>query len=210
MMEIVLLCLLAYLLGSIPSSVWLGRVVYGKDIREHGSKNAGATNTFRVFGKQLGLIVLTLDIGKGVLAMVLANHYIPSFPSNHLSHDLMSIMAAISCILGHIFPVFVGFKGGKGVATSLGILLGMNPWPTLVCLGIFILVFLFSKFVSLASMSAALSLPIVCYGVFNQYQLLNLGFNLTIASLVIIAHRKNIIRLLKKEEPRMNFGNQKL
>jgi len=92
----------------------------------------------------------------------------------------------------------------------LGILLGMNPWPTLVCLGIFILVFLFSKFVSLASMSAALSLPIVCYGVFNQYQLLNLGFNLTIASLVIIAHRKNIIRLLKKEEPRMNFGNQKL
>ena len=142
--------------------------------------------------------------------MVLANHYIPSLPSKHFSHDLMSIIAAISCILGHIFPVFVGFKGGKGVATSLGILLGMNPWPTLVCLGIFILVFLFSKFVSLASMSAALSLPIVCYGVFNQYQLLNLGFNLTIASLVIIAHRKNIIRLLKKEEPRMNFGNQKL
>ncbi|MFM7565858.1 MAG: glycerol-3-phosphate 1-O-acyltransferase PlsY [Flavobacteriales bacterium] len=210
MMGVLLLWLLAYLMGAIPSAVWLGKLFFGKDIREHGSNNAGATNTFRVFGKKLGIAVLLLDVGKGIVAMVLVNQLAPSFPSPYIDYPLIEVFAALCCVLGHIFPVFVQFRGGKGVATSLGILLGMNPWPTLVCLGVFILVFLTFKIVSLASMGAAISLPVISLLVFEQNRPLEIVFHLTIAALVVFAHRKNIVRLLNKEEPKMNFGNPKL
>lgn len=209
-MELLIIGLFAYLMGSIPSSVWLGRLFYAKDIREFGSKNAGATNTFRVFGKKLGIAVLILDIGKGTLSILMAKFFFDYFQPLDLSKAWVTIVAALCCIIGHIFPVFAQFKGGKGVATSLGILLGMNLYPTLVCLGIFLLVFILSRIVSLASMSAAMSFPIVCYLLFQQNQVLDMVFNLTVAAMVVFAHRKNIVRLVNKEEPKMNFGNQKM
>ena len=131
--------LMAYLLGSIPTAVWLGRAWFGIDVREHGSKNAGATNTFRVLGKKPGVFVLLIDVLKGVLAVVLP---IMIWHETALGYgftaDRLQILAAIAAVAGHVFPVFAEFRGGKGVATSLGVMIGILPLSAVVCLGIFI------------------------------------------------------------------------
>jgi len=196
--------LTAYLLGSIPSAVWLGLWLYEVDVRQHGSKNSGATNTFRVLGRPLGITVLLMDVAKGFLAVQLAFIFFPD--ENFL---WVHIIAGLACVLGHIYSVFVSFKGGKGVATSLGVYLALNPYTIILCLVIFLIVFFATRYVSLASIIAALSIPWISYFVVDRVDELSLMFDLFISVLIVFAHRKNIERLLKGKESKMNFSKTK-
>lgn len=204
-MAITLAFLLSYLLGSIPSAVWLGKYLHGIDVREHGSKNAGATNSFRVLGKRTGTLVLVIDISKGILSMLLSTYLLKETGSL-----VLVMLAAGICVLGHVFPVFAGFRGGKGVATSLGVFLGLNPFTALTCMLLFLVVFLLTRYVSLSSITAAFLLPFVSFFVFNQDEAERIWFNIVLSCIVILAHRKNIVRLWKGEEQRMNLNASKM
>lgn len=199
---------LAYLLGSIPTAVWIGRVYYNLDIREHGSKNAGATNTFRVLGKKPGILVLIIDIIKGVIAVTL-----PYFTTSLLwgSDELINIqlLCGIVAVLGHVFPLFAGFKGGKGVATSLGIIIGIHPFAALVCLGLFLITFIISSYVSLGAIIAAFFFPITIHFIFHNSNPYLLLFSILLAVAVILTHHKNIRRILNGEENKMNLFKKK-
>lgn len=197
----------AYLLGSIPTAVWVGRAWYNIDVREHGSKNAGATNTFRVLGKKPGVFVLVIDILKGAIAVLIPFFVIDLFPALSLDADLVQIVAAVFAVIGHIFPIFVGFRGGKGVATSLGIIFGIQPLSALICLGIFLIVFIASKYVSLGAITAAFVFPITVF--LHQPDSTEMQiFSILLGLAVIVAHKKNIGRLLKGEENKMNLFNK--
>jgi glycerol-3-phosphate acyltransferase PlsY len=206
--------LIAYLLGSIPTAVWIGKAYYGMDVREHGSKNAGATNTFRVLGKKPGIIVLLIDILKGALASSLPYFAMPAMitlpDSGPNTEQLIlignvQIVASIFAVVGHVFPIFAGFRGGKGVATSLGVIIGLQPIAALICFGVFLCVFIASKYVSLGAIVAAVIFPIVIQFVLNNESLWMTLFSILLSVLVIFAHRKNIGRLMRGEENRMNL-----
>ena len=155
--NIVILCIAAYLIGSIPSSVWIGSWFYNIDIREHGSGNAGTTNTFRVLGTAPGIAVFIIDILKGWIAVNLI-HYLNALEPHTAQFINIQLLLGGLAVFGHIFPIYVGFKGGKGVATLLGIVLAIHPFSALICLGIFTVVLIISKYVSLSSMTAGLFL----------------------------------------------------
>ena len=143
-MDYIVFGLIAYILGSIPSAVWIGKKYYGVDVREQGSKNAGATNTFRVLGKKAGIIVLLMDVIKGVLA-VSTPYFVNQFLNVNWTYEYLihiQLIAALSAIIGHVFPLFANFKGGKGVATSLGVIVALHPPTALVCFILFFIVFL--------------------------------------------------------------------
>ena len=198
----------AYLIGSIPSSVWLGKAFYNIDVREYGSGNAGATNTFRVLGKKAGIPVLLFDILKGFLALQLVE-LVGNFLPSTQQYINFKIALGIAALLGHIFPVFAGFRGGKGVATLLGILIGIQPIAAIICSGIFLVVFLLSGYVSLGSMSAAIAYPFVIMLVLNEtIPTVNI-FAMSVAILVLITHQKNIERLLRKSESRILLFRKK-
>ena len=200
---IVIYVLIGYLLGSIPSAVWIGKTLYGTDVREHGSKNAGATNTFRILGRKAGIIVLLMDVIKGVLAVLLPVWFIHGLHPEDLIRLRLIVGAAV--FLGHVFPVFAQFRGGKGVATSLGIVIGIHPVAAAICLGVFLVVFILSQYVSLGAITAATLFPIAIIFIFRSESLaLNL-FSVIIGATVIFTHKKNIARLLKGEESKMNL-----
>ncbi len=200
----------AYLLGSIPTAIWLGKSLQGIDIRMHGSKNAGATNTFRVLGKKAGWTVLLIDILKGTLAANLPHFFPEVYFSGYKDEFLiLQLVAGFSAVFGHVFPVFAQFRGGKGVATSLGIVLGINPPAAAVCLSIFLLVFISSRYVSLGAITAALCFPLVSYFFIHNDTRIMIIFTVVLGVLVIWAHRKNIERLLKGTENRMNLFSKK-
>lgn len=203
-MEFVLYGLVAYLLGSIPTAVWVGKSRYGIDVREHGSKNAGATNTFRVLGKKAGTTVLIIDIIKGVTAVLLPFllGYAP-WKSDQLIE--IQLVLGILAVIGHILPLFANFKGGKGVATSLGIIIGIHPLAASVCLGIFLLVFIISSYVSLGAIVAAIVFPIVVNLLFENQNTYLLWFSIVLALAVLISHKKNIKRLVAGNENSMNL-----
>jgi acyl phosphate:glycerol-3-phosphate acyltransferase len=196
--------LIAYILGSLPSAVWIGKVFYNIDVREYGSGNAGATNTFRVLGKKAGIPVLIIDIMKGYVAVQLATiigNYLPATQQ----FVNFKLTLGIAALLGHIFPVFAGFRGGKGVATLLGILAGVHPPAALVCAGVFIVTLFLTRYVSLSSMISAIAFPIVIMFYYHEtVRSLNV-FSMFVAILVLITHQKNIERLLKGEESRIAF-----
>ena len=202
-MEIIF-CLAAYLLGSIPTAVWTGKLKYGIDVREHGSKNAGATNTFRVLGKKPGVFVLSVDILKGSLATMLPLLFLSDF--DYIIR--LQISCAFLAILGHLFPVFAGFRGGKGVATSLGVIIGIQPIAAGICLVVFLIVFLLSRFVSLGAIVTAITFPFVLKFIIHTDSVWLMSFGVVVSSLVIVAHRKNIQRLLRGEESKMNFSKK--
>ena len=205
-MNLIIFGSLAYLLGSIPSAVWIGKTWYGIDVREHGSNNAGATNTFRVLGKNAGITVLVIDILKGFLAVylpVLIYFGSETIMEKELVH--IQILAAITAVLGHVFPIFAGFKGGKGVATSLGIIIGIHPPTALVCLTLFLIVFLTTKFVSFGAICSSIAFPIVLVFIFKTTDFSLILFSIFLSFAVIFAHRKNITRLIKGEENKMNL-----
>jgi glycerol-3-phosphate acyltransferase PlsY len=201
---------IAYLLGSIPSAVWIGKSWFGIDVREHGSKNAGATNTFRVLGKRAGITVLFIDIIKGFLAVLLPGLILRNqvMSSNLVSEDtiiLIQIVVAVLAVFGHVFPIFASFKGGKGVATSLGVIVGIHPPAAGICVLIFLIVFIIFNFVSLGAICAAISFPLLLKFAFDVSNTWLLLFSVILSSAVIIAHKKNILRLLKCEESKMKL-----
>jgi glycerol-3-phosphate acyltransferase PlsY len=194
-----ILLIIAYILGSIPNAVWIGRQFYSTDIREFGSGNAGATNTFRVLGKKAGTIVLILDILKGWVAVNLPYFY-GTYSPNTSQFINLQLVLGVAALLGHIFPVFAGFRGGKGIATLLGIVIAMNYQAALVSIGVF-LVFLFAfRYVSLASIIASVTFPLYLFLVIETPFISLKVFSVFIAVLVIITHQKNIERLLKGTE----------
>jgi glycerol-3-phosphate acyltransferase PlsY len=203
-MMFTLYILIAYVLGSIPTAVWLGKSKYGIDVREHGSKNAGATNTFRVLGKPAGTVVLLIDVSKGALAVLLP--FIVGYDywgSDALIH--LQLLCGITAVLGHVFPLFANFKGGKGVATSLGVIIGIHPLAASICLGIFLVVFIASNYVSLGAMVAAFSFPWLVHFLFNNENLYLMIFSIVLSVAVIGTHHKNILRIAKGEENKMNL-----
>jgi glycerol-3-phosphate acyltransferase PlsY len=199
--------ILAYLIGSIPSAVWIGKIFYGVDVREYGSGNAGATNTFRVLGKKAGIPVLVMDILKGFAAVQLA--YFSELVPGSVQFVNLQLVFGVASLFGHLFPVFASFKGGKGIATLLGIILAVHPCAALVSIAVFLIVFLISKYVSLGSITAAITFPIVVIVVFKTQIPSLVIFSMVIAVLVLITHRKNIERLLRREESKSRLIKKK-
>jgi acyl phosphate:glycerol-3-phosphate acyltransferase len=191
--------LFAYLIGSIPTAVWYGKIFHGIDIRQHGSGNAGATNSLRIMGKRAGIIVLLIDVLKGFLAIKLAP-FLLQYIDNQ-SVELIAVLFGGAVVLGHIFPIFAQFKGGKGVATALGVILAINPLMALGSILIFILIVFTTRFVSLGSMLGALSFPILLL-IFQNNPMINVYFGFGLAFLLIIKHRENIKKLLNGTENR--------
>ena len=209
-MTLLFVLLTAYLLGSIPTAVWVGHYFKGIDIREHGSQNAGATNTFRVLGKRFGWMVLLTDVVKGTTAACLPYFLAQSAFSGYKDEFLiLQLVGGFSAVVGHVFPVFAGFRGGKGVATSLGIVIGINPYAAIMCLIIFLTVFLSSRYVSLGAITASLCFPFISYFMINEDARIMIIFTIVLGALVILAHRKNIDRLLKGQENKMNLFSKK-
>ena len=202
---LVVIVLLAYVIGSVPSAVWVGKYFYGVDVREHGSGNAGATNVLRTLGRKAGLSVLVLDILKGFAAVNLSwfSHYTPA------NDEWLGIRAAlaIAAILGHIFPLFAQFRGGKGVATMTGTLIALNPTAAVIAIIFFLLVLSFTRYVSLSSMATALMLPVIFGAWFRTGAALSL-YAFAVAAIILITHRKNIKRLLKGEESKIGMGKK--
>jgi glycerol-3-phosphate acyltransferase PlsY len=201
---IVILAIVAYLIGSMPSSVWIGKAYHGLDVRDFGSGNAGATNTFRVLGTPTGIVVLFLDIVKGVTATSLI-HYIPTVEHGTEQFIILQLLFGLLSVVGHIFPVYENFKGGKGIATLFGMLIGIHYLLALACVGLFILVLLLTKYVSLSSILAAIAFPILTIFVFKRDEPLLITFGIVAAILVVLTHKKNISRLLTGEESKANL-----
>ena len=194
--------LIAYVLGSIPSAVWIGKKYYGVDIREHGSKNAGTTNMLRVLGRRAAVPVFVLDFFKGFVAVSIITlmRYDADVSSAWLIN--LKILGVFAAMLGHIFPVFADFKGGKGVATLVGAITGIYPQIVFLCFAVWVLVFMISHYVSLASMTAGCCFPlfVIVYSSaewsrYNDVSFTFIVFSFVVAGLLIWSHRKNIERL---------------
>jgi len=194
-----LLVVVAYLLGSIPTSVWVSKSMFDIDIREYGSGNAGATNTFRVLGPKWGSFVMLVDVTKGVLATSL---YIlmPYYLTNELARTNFMIVLGLVAVVGHIFPVFANFKGGKGVATLLGMSLAIQPIVALLCLVVFLITLISTRFVSLSSMLAGIAFMVLILFIFKEKESMYRLFAVIVAVMVVITHQKNITRLIKGTE----------
>ncbi len=192
-----LILLLGYLFGSFPSGYLAGRLAKGIDIRSLGSGSTGATNVLRHIGKRAAITVFLLDVFKGVIAILLAK--------NFLLNDSWQVAVGLSTLIGHIWPIWLNWKGGKAVATGLGVFLGISWQVGLATLGIFILVITLFRIVSLASVSAALALPLIMYLSFKttNISLPFLVISLVAMSLVVWRHRENIVRLIQRKEPRI-------
>lgn len=198
----------AYLLGSIPSAVWIGKSFYGIDVREKGSKNAGATNTIRVLGLLPGIFVLCIDAFKGWFAIYLSRYFGMEIANSEYM-ILYQLLIGVFCVIGHALPIFAGFKGGKGVATMLGIVIGLFLKIIPLVLAVFVVVFILSHYVSLSSMSAAVSFPLFycirCVVIDEKINVIELAFAILVALFILWTHRKNIKRLLNHEEPKFKF-----
>ena len=207
-LDSILLVLLAYLTGAFPSAVWVGRTFFNTDVREYGSGNAGATNTFRVLGKGAGIPVLLMDIFKGWIAV---NYVWLISDVSSLSEELFfenQLAFGIAAVIGHLFPIYIGFRGGKGIATMLGLLIGLEPYAALFSITVFIVTLFISRYVSLCSMIASLAFPFfVMFFLQSTNDPLNL-FAIFVPILSLITHQKNIERLIKGEETKVKFGKK--
>ena len=203
--------LAAYLFGSIPSAVWIGQAFYGIDVREYGSGNAGATNTLRVLGTKAGITVMTLDILKGFTATNLAYFIGLSItgPQHSVQFVNYQLALGITAVMGHLFPVFAGFRGGKGIATLFGMVLAVHFNAALFCVGVFILVLMVSKYVSLSSILAGFAFPLSIIFVFHSPLRSVVLYGMCICVLILITHQKNIERLLKGKESKINIFKKK-
>jgi acyl phosphate:glycerol-3-phosphate acyltransferase len=201
---IVLTFIAAYLVGSIPTAVWIGKTFYGIDVREHGSGNAGATNALRVLGTRIGVVVLLIDALKGVAAVSISWLIQAGFTSEEWFVMYQLLLGALA-LTGHVFPVFAGFRGGKGIATLAGIIIILFPGAVLICLAVFLLVFIPTRFVSLGSISAAIVFPVAVIWILNISLLPMVVFSILVAFFVILTHTRNIKRLLQGNENRITF-----
>ena len=203
--ETLLFVLLAYLTGAFPSAVWVGKTFYKIDVREFGSGNAGATNTFRVLGKKAGIPVLIMDIFKGWLSVNYIS-FLTNIPESAEAVFEIKLAFGIAAVIGHLFPIYTGFRGGKGIATLLGLLIGLHAVAALYSILVFVIVFITSKYVSLGSIIAAIAFPILVILILGSTNVsLNL-FAFFVPILSLITHQKNIERLLRGEETKVKFG----
>ncbi len=193
----------AYLAGSIPTAVWYGKIFHGVDVRQHGSGNAGATNSLRTLGKKAGIIVLIVDFLKGFLAVKAASLFSTETDS------VLPLIMGLAVIAGHIFPIFAQFRGGKGVATAMGVLVATFPWAALGCMVVFMIIVFATKYVSLGSILGALAFPIqLTFNLWNDNaDKYAIGFAWLIFIILAVMHRQNIQRLLKGTESK--FGAKK-
>ena len=203
-----ILVILAYLIGSIPTSVWVSRSIFKFDIRNYGSGNAGATNSFRVLGAKWGSFVMFVDVLKGVIATSLYI-LIPYYLTNELGRTNFMIILGLAAVVGHIFPIWAGFRGGKGVATILGMALAIQPAVALLCLVVFAFTLLTTRFVSLSSMLAGVAFMILILFIFDEKETLYRLFAIIVAFMVIITHQKNITRLLNGTENKVPLFRKK-
>lgn len=197
-----ILIILAYMLGSIPTSLIISKTQFNIDIRDYGSGNAGATNTFRVLGSKWGSIVMVLDMLKGLLAVKLAL-LLPFYVENDFARTNFQIGLGLAAVLGHIFPLWAEFRGGKGVATLFGLIIAISPWTALSCGGVFLLVLYLTRFVSLSSILASLAFPVFILVIFNVDNNAYRIFAIAVALLVILTHQKNIGRLFSGSESKV-------
>ena len=203
--------ILAYLFGSIPTAVWIGQAFYGIDVREYGSGNAGATNTFRVLGKKAGIAVMVLDILKGYTATNLA--YLIGLsvtgPQDSVQFVNYQLALVVTAVMGHLFPVFAGFRGGKGIATLFGMILAVHTGAALICVLTFVVVLLISKYVSLSSILSGFSFPLSVIFIFQSPIRSVVLYGMCICVLILVTHQKNIERLLKGKESKVNLFKRK-
>ncbi|MBR3939534.1 MAG: glycerol-3-phosphate 1-O-acyltransferase PlsY [Bacteroidales bacterium] len=198
----------SYLIGSMTPSIWIGRIFYNVDVRTKGSKNAGTTNTIRVLGPKAGIIVFIIDVLKGCLALYLSNLFVAAFLDD-TPLEIFNIISAACVVLGHVFPIYEGFKGGKGVATMLGVLIYLYSEIFWILLLIFIIVFIIWRYISLGSITAAIAFPITYY-IYSVYWAKDMDpilfiFAIVVAIFIVITHRNNIKRLAKGEEKKFKF-----
>ncbi|MGV3243890.1 glycerol-3-phosphate 1-O-acyltransferase PlsY [Staphylococcus sp. 11261D007BR] len=192
-MMIAILIVISYLIGSIPSGVLIGKLFYKIDIREHGSGNTGATNSFRVLGKPAGFVVTFLDIFKGFIVVFLPMLFDVNVPG---------LLIGIFAIIGHVYPIYLKFKGGKAVATSAGVLLGVNPLLFVILIGVFFVILYLTKYVSLSSIIAAIS---CCVGSLFVHDYILLIVSVIVTILLIYRHSSNIKRIVKGTEPKIKW-----
>ncbi len=208
-LPIIIALLLAYLLGSIPTSVWVGKWFFGLDIRDEGSGNAGATNTIRVLGLKAGIPVLLFDVFKAWLAVSLGNWLTyDGFSENQ--EVIYRILLGALAVIGHVYPIFAGFRGGKGVASLVGMVLALYPEAFAIILICFIVVMFLSRIVSLSSIISSIAFPIVVIFVLGEKSWPLIILSLAVALFVPYTHRKNIERLLKGTEKKFDFGKNKI
>jgi len=200
--KLLLTLILSYLLGSIATAVWVGKIFHKVDVREHGSGNAGATNVIRVLGWKTGVPVLLLDVFKGWTAAMLPVFFNLAGDGTALITNYQ-IAAGLAVVIGHIYPVFAGFRGGKGVATITGVLLAIHPLLTISCFGVFLCVLLISGYVSLSSIIAGISFPVFLFLFFETPSVFFKVFSVAVAIALLFTHRKNISRLLTGEESKL-------
>jgi acyl phosphate:glycerol-3-phosphate acyltransferase len=203
-MKEAILIVIAYLIGSIPTAVWVSKWFFSIDIREYGSGNAGATNTFRVLGSRWGTFVMIIDVLKGVAATslyILLPYYVNM--TNEWDRTNFMVGLGLAAVLGHIFPIWANFRGGKGVATLFGMILAIQPVVAVYCVGIFLLVFYLTRFVSLSSILASIAFAVFILVIFNEKEPLYRAFAIAVALLVVLTHQKNITRLLRGSESKV-------
>jgi glycerol-3-phosphate acyltransferase PlsY len=203
--------IVAYLFGSIPTAVWIGQAFYGIDVREYGSGNAGATNTFRVLGKKAGIPVMLIDIFKGWTATNLAFFIGLSVtgPEHSVQYVNYQLALGIVAVMGHLFPIFAGFRGGKGIATLFGMILAVHFPAALLCVIVFVIVLLVTKYVSLSSISAGFTFTLSVIFIYQVSVKAIVIYGMAICVLILVTHQKNIERLLRGKESKVNLFKKK-
>ena len=212
-----LLLIVAYLLGSIPSAVWIGRHYFGVDIREHGSKNAGATNMLRVLGLRAALPGVVIDFMKGFVAVTLMGMVRLNPEISQAWVINLKIVAVVASVIGHIFPIFAGFRGGKGVSTLIGAVTAVQPNLAFLCFAVWVVVFVFTHYVSLASIVAGCCFPVfvvifstTLYNRYGDFSWIFIIFSLSVALMLLWTHRANIARLRRGEESKIHLWKKKI
>ena len=206
--QVILFFILSYLLGAIPSAFWIGRFFYSIDIREFGSGNSGATNAFRVLGYKIGIIVLLFDIFKTWLAVSLVDLF--SITANSSPELLFEtkIVFGIAAVIGHIFPIYIGFRGGKGIASLLGLIIALEAEAAFYSIIVFLLVLFITRYVSVSSILASFAFPVIVIFIL-QSSIISLNlFAIFLPFLSLITHQKNIERLIRGEETKVIFGSK--
>lgn len=203
-----ILILLAYLLGSIPTAVWVSKYFFDIDIRSYGSGNAGATNTFRVLGSKAGGFVFFVDMLKGFLAVDLA-YFIAKYQMDSIALTNFQVLLGIAAVVGHIFPIWANFKGGKGIATLFGMILAIQPLVAVCLIVVFMMMLFMTRYVSLSSITASIAFPVMIFFIFREPEIMYRFFALATAILVVLTHHKNINRLLSGNESKVPLFKKK-
>lgn len=207
-MQELILVILAYLIGSIPTAVWVSKYFFNIDIRHYGSGNAGATNTFRVLGKKAGMFVFLVDCIKGFIAVDLA-YFMVKYQFSNEALTNFQVILGIAAVVGHIFPIWANFKGGKGIATLFGMILAIQPTVAGSLIVVFCIMLFLTRYVSLSSITASVAFPILIFFIFKEQEIMYRVFALVTALMVVLTHHKNIGRLLQGNESKIPLFGRK-